>query len=250
MQETGTTIETFWDRCGAEDRDLDFFRYTNYPGPLLEKVLRSLPPASSVLEIGAGGGAFTIPLARVAGSVVAVEPSAGQAARLRERSLKEGLTNITVIEDRWEDVDVEAIGQYGLVLAAYSFFMPDIGEVLAKMCAATSGDLVLINLVDHGLEEVLAAVFGEYDPAPRAVHLYACLAEIGVPAVVEVVEREAFIPYQVFLDSLRRTRHFDRDTGERLRAALASRDMITRRDGTPWVRRAYHDAVIRWRRER
>lgn len=248
MEESGTTFGEFWDTCGAEDRDLEFFRYTSYPGPLLEIVLDSLTPGSSVLEIGAGGGAYTIPLARVAGSVVAVEPSVGQTARLIERSRNERIENIRIIRQRWEDVDGDDIGEYDLVLAAYCFFMPDIGDALQKMIEATRGELILINLVDHGFEEILASVFGEYDPAPRGVHLYACLCEMGVQASVEIVNRETFIPYSILSGSFRRCRDFDRDTEDRLRAALASKGMLENIDGKLQARRTYRDAVVRWRR--
>jgi hypothetical protein len=71
---------------------------------------------------------------------------------------------------------------------------------------------------------------------------------MGVQASVEIVSREAFIPYSILSDSFRRCRDFDRDTEDRLRAALASRGMLENIDGKLQARRTYRDAVVRWRR--
>ena len=60
---------------------------------------------STVLDVGAGAGRHSVPLARVVRRVFAVEPSAAMASHLREWAQEEGLGNIEVIEGAWPDVN-------------------------------------------------------------------------------------------------------------------------------------------------
>ena len=66
-------------------------------------------------------------------------------------------------------------------------------------------------------------------------------------ASVEIVNRKpSFLFHPVRL--LPSLPGFDRDTEDRLRAALASRGMLENIDGKLQARRTYRDAVVRWRR--
>jgi SAM-dependent methyltransferase len=93
--------------------------HNNYPRVLLDKVQRHLDKHSTVLDIGAGTGAFALPLARLVRAVTVVEPSAEMLTRLCRNM---DTTNIRIINKRWEDVDLEEIGQHDLVLAAKEHF--------------------------------------------------------------------------------------------------------------------------------
>lgn len=57
-----------------------------------------LNDASTVVDLGAGTGSFTIAAAPGARSVVAVDPSPAMVARLRHRLAREGLLNVTIVE--------------------------------------------------------------------------------------------------------------------------------------------------------
>lgn len=53
---------------------------------------------STVVDLGAGTGSFTVAAARVAGSVVAVDPSPAMTGALRQRLATAQLANVTVVE--------------------------------------------------------------------------------------------------------------------------------------------------------
>ena len=71
-------------------------RRPGYPDPLLDSLLTRLTPEMTVLDIGAGIGRWTVPIARKVRHVTALEPSAGMRAVLQERLASLGMANVTV----------------------------------------------------------------------------------------------------------------------------------------------------------
>lgn len=77
-----------------------------------------------VLEIGAGTGRATLPLARSGAHISVVEPSADMLRILSERLRSEGLTDrVNLCQGRFEDVDTTTV--YAVVVAAQSFHWAD-----------------------------------------------------------------------------------------------------------------------------
>ncbi|MDD1762309.1 MAG: class I SAM-dependent methyltransferase, partial [Methanothrix sp.] len=103
LKEKGISNEDFWDSYKYADTSEEYDRLVGYPGQILDKIIRFLSSDSTVLDIGAGAGAYAIPLAKVASRVTVVEPSKGQSSRLLKRAEKNGLENIQVIDKRWQD---------------------------------------------------------------------------------------------------------------------------------------------------
>ena len=65
-------------------------------------VLRSLVrPGETWLDIGAGGGRYALPLALLAGEVIALEPSDGMLAVLRAGMAEHGIANVRIVQSRW-----------------------------------------------------------------------------------------------------------------------------------------------------
>ncbi|MDY6953559.1 MAG: 16S rRNA (adenine(1518)-N(6)/adenine(1519)-N(6))-dimethyltransferase RsmA [Thermodesulfobacteriota bacterium] len=62
-----------------------------------------------ILEIGAGLGALTVPLARNAGHVLAVEPDSKIAALLGNELLAAGVSNVTIIQEDILRCDIKAL---------------------------------------------------------------------------------------------------------------------------------------------
>ncbi len=59
-----------------------------------------------VLDIGAGPVTLAIPFAQKAARVTAVEPAEGMCSVMKEKMSEFSLSNIRVVQKRWEDVDV------------------------------------------------------------------------------------------------------------------------------------------------
>ena len=87
LDRQGVASERFWDNFNGWS---EWQKNNNYPGRLLERIIQFVAPDDRILEIGAGSGAFAIPLARVCKMVTAVEPSPGQVTRLNENAFREG----------------------------------------------------------------------------------------------------------------------------------------------------------------
>jgi SAM-dependent methyltransferase len=99
----GRTTADYW-ACRA--RGFAAFSREARPDPFLEKVLAHVDGRSTVLDVGAGAGRHSVPLARVVRRVFAVEPSPAMASHLRKWAQEEGLANIEVIEGNWPEVEV------------------------------------------------------------------------------------------------------------------------------------------------
>ncbi|RLG86236.1 MAG: hypothetical protein DRO15_06455, partial [Thermoprotei archaeon] len=199
----------------------------------------------------AGAGAYTIPLARVVRRVTVVEPSKMQILRLMRRAKRESLSNIRVINKRWEDVGYDELEEYDIVIAAYCFNMPDIKSALYKMLNVTKGVLFLVCLADHGFRDVYEIITGEFSSTldyPEYVYIYNVLCQMGVYANVEIVTREYLIPLDFQLEILRYNYDITPEIEERIRKHLALTNRLVEKDGKLWVKRRYRDAVI-WYQE-
>jgi SAM-dependent methyltransferase len=110
--------------------------------PVLD-VLRSLiAPADSVLDIGAGGGRFALPLALQAREVVAVDPSPGMLAILHEGMAEHGIGNIRLVEGRWPGIavgleaDLALIAHVGYDIEAIGPFLDAMEHAARRLCVA------------------------------------------------------------------------------------------------------------------
>lgn len=76
-----------------------------------------------VLDIGAGPGAFALAMAQRCQKVVALEPAEGMARFIQSEIVAGGFNNVEVIQNTWEDVDLEKegfSGNFDLVFASMS----------------------------------------------------------------------------------------------------------------------------------
>jgi SAM-dependent methyltransferase len=78
------------------------------PDPFLTLVLARVDAAATVLDVGAGAGRHTLPLARRARRVRALEPSEAMRGFLEEEIAARRLTNVEVIARAWPADGIEA----------------------------------------------------------------------------------------------------------------------------------------------
>ena len=109
--------------------------------PALE-VLRSLVESGETwLDIGAGGGRYALPLALLAGEVIALDPSEGMLAVLREGMAKHGIQNIRIVQSRWPPsepvgADVALIAHVGYDIEAIGPFLDGMEAAASRLCVA------------------------------------------------------------------------------------------------------------------
>jgi SAM-dependent methyltransferase len=71
--------------------------------PLLDELRAWSRPVAVWADIGAGGGRFALPLALANRKVIAVEPSEGMRAVLRESAGQHGIENVEIAPLRWPE---------------------------------------------------------------------------------------------------------------------------------------------------
>ena len=87
------------------------FSYTNKPldpfrtdDPVVNAISAFLGTDAEILDVGGGSGRLALALATRAKHVTVVEPSEESVELLNDRAAEAGITNITVINEPWEDV--------------------------------------------------------------------------------------------------------------------------------------------------
>lgn len=158
--------------------------------PLYRRLRRATGRRSTVLDVGAGPGRFTVALAPHVAAVTAVDPSGAMLDICRRQARRAGLGNVTCVPGRWEEVDVDrsdvAFSSYVLPLIA------DAPRFLAKLDAA-AGERAFLYLGAFSLDAVLDPLWRHFHgrprkPAPTYLDAVDVLKELGVKPLVEVVE--------------------------------------------------------------
>ena len=166
----------------------------------IRHVIEALPieRGSRVLDIGAGPGTLAVPLAGVAAHVTAVEPATGMAGVMAEYAAESGVSNLTIVQKRWEDVDpaVDLEGRYDVVVASYSLGMPEIRAAIEKMCEAASRWVYIFWFAgttswEQAMIDLWPKLHGkEYRLGPKVDVLFNVLYSMGICPNVETSQME------------------------------------------------------------
>ncbi|HZD42687.1 MAG TPA: class I SAM-dependent methyltransferase [Methanomicrobiales archaeon] len=137
-----------------------------------ELAVLDLRAGDTVLDVGAGVGRLAVPIAYTAAHVTGLDPSGGMLSFLKERMAKEGRSNYSCVQMRWEDVVVgRDIEPHDLVIAAFSLGFYDLAAALQKLDAASRRSVYLFwhagEWRNHGEMELYQAVFGEEAASQR-----------------------------------------------------------------------------------
>jgi SAM-dependent methyltransferase len=154
-------------------------------------------PASTILDIGAGTGAFAIPLAELGYSVIALDPSAYHLGILKQKAEGKGLINIRYHEDLWSDQSSALIGEVDYALSAYSMIDPDLEGFIQRMIDTTRRGFFLIYRAGEP-DPVDRYVFGD---RPRAGYRYItrALDRLGPSYRVDYFKRAYSLPIPIYL---------------------------------------------------
>lgn len=159
--------------------------------PILEGLLR---PEDAWLDIGAGGGRLSIPLAERVRRVVAVEPSAAMREALGASALESGLANIEVVATPWPEAAAGTTGITGIdvALCVHAIYdIADLGPWIEAM-ERVARRLCVVVLFDrargHAWTDIFQAVHGEPMAAlPALREFLAVLGALGRPFEVQTI---------------------------------------------------------------
>ncbi|MDQ3897141.1 MAG: class I SAM-dependent methyltransferase [Actinomycetota bacterium] len=158
--------------------------------PFYRRLRRATGRRSTVLDVGAGPGRFTLALAPHVAAVTAVDPSGAMLDICRRQARRLGLDNVTCIHARWEDAEVApadvAFSSYVLPLIA------DAARFLRKLDAAAR-QRAFLYLGAFSLDAVMDPLWRHFHgrprkPGPTYLDAVDVLRELGLSPEVEVVE--------------------------------------------------------------
>lgn len=142
-------------------------------------------PDETVLDIGAAAGTLAIPLARRGARVTALEPSVVMRELLTERSVRENVDTIRIVEGRWEDDwDRLDIGLHDVVIASRSLIVSDLGMAVDKLQHHARRRVYLSTLVGDGPfdRNLIAATGRNFTPGVDYIVVLNYLRQIGIYA--------------------------------------------------------------------
>lgn len=158
--------------------------------PFLRRVRRVVSSRTTLLDVGAGPGRFSLALAPRVAEVVAVDASATMGQLTRRAARQGGITNLTTVTGRWEEVDIEPAD-----VSICSFVLPlidDAAGFLDKQAAASlrHGFLYLSALPTDAFNDAFWRYFHgkPRQCGPSYLDAVGVLGELGIKADVEVVE--------------------------------------------------------------
>ncbi len=193
----------FWNNK-ASDFNENMENHTKRAQKVLKRM--NLKCDQTILDVGAGTGAISIPIAKVTKQVTAVEPSRGMLDYLKANAKKENVENITCINKKWEDVELENdIEKYDIVFASYSISMLDIKETLYKMNQATKKTAYLFTSAAREEDKLWKKIHKEdYSSGPDYIYIVNVLYQMGIYANVEISEDDFIQEYKNIDDAVSR----------------------------------------------
>jgi len=181
----GVSQEDIW-KARAREFDARVKRRWARPDSSRDFILSHMDTNATVLDIGAGTGAWAAMLARRARRVTAVEPSSAMSHVMRENLAADGVTNVDIIQGSWPDAPVEP---HDFVLCSHAMYSSlDFPAFVTRMVAAASRMCFMIIRApspDGLMAEVAQHLWSQPFDSPNFIIAYNILLRMGIyPSVL------------------------------------------------------------------
>jgi cyclopropane fatty-acyl-phospholipid synthase-like methyltransferase len=198
----------------------------------VNRLVREVTPAMTMLDVGGGAGRFALPLALRCHHVTVVEPSPSMGGSLRHIAAEAGIDNISLVSKRWEDAEVEPAD---MVLSAHVLYMiEDVCAFVAKVVAHARQKVLMLMFMRPPLARYAPfwhRVHGEdKHELPGAGELMQVLWEMDIYPDLEMFEprpSRTFKDWQTALETLRRRIHVRQGTTEDARLQEAMQELLS-----------------------
>jgi SAM-dependent methyltransferase len=178
-------------------------------GPSFARALEALATPGTVLDVGAGAGAASLPLAPAASGLAAVDEQLSMLDALAERASATGLP-VTTIAGRWPDVAAEVAPADLVVCHHVLYNVPDLREFLVALSGHARRRVVCELTVRHPmarLNPLWRSFHGiERPDRPTADDVVALLGALDVRVEVERWERPSGADHDTFEEVVELTR--------------------------------------------
>jgi 2-polyprenyl-3-methyl-5-hydroxy-6-metoxy-1,4-benzoquinol methylase len=148
-------------------------------------ILSRMRPDSTVIDIGAGTGDWSILLAPRVKHVTAVEPSGSMIGVMKESLAAAGIANISIVQGEWPDVEVEP-HDYSLCSHAM-YAAADLKAFILRMAACTRRTCFLLlraPSINSVRAEAARHLWGQPLDSPNFMIAYNVLLQAGIYANV------------------------------------------------------------------
>ncbi len=144
-------------------------------------VLARVSQSSTVLDIGAGTGAWAIPLAPHVRKVTALEASPAMIEVLRESLDEAGVDNVEIVQGRWQDLQVE---RHDFTLCSHAMYgFTDFAAFVRSLLAATR-DTCFLNMrvptADGVIAQAALKIWGHLHVSANGVVAFNALLQMGL----------------------------------------------------------------------
>jgi len=202
--------DRFWNmgRTGREKKDHWKGRATQFDGMVKKRwakpdasrafVLSMLQkhPGTTVIDIGAGTGAWALLMAGAGATVTALEPSDAMCDILERKITAEKLTNVTVLQGSWPNVDVKA---HDIAFASHSMYgVADFKGFVEKMMAVAGKTCMLLMRALYAnavMAKASMKVWGQPYDSPNFQVAYNLLMEMDIFPNVVMENATAWDPW-------------------------------------------------------
>lgn len=196
--------------------------------PTVDAVAAAFPPGGTLLDIGCGAGAASLPVAGTAGLLIGVDESADMLEAFATQAAEAG-PEVTLHAGRWPDV-ADAVGMADVAVARnVAYNVPDLGDFAVAMSVHARSRAVLELSVRHPLHwmnPLWRAIHGVERPdAPTIDDAVAVLEECGLAPRVERWAGPALlaqVPIDEMVDFAAQRLCVGEDRAHDVRAALES----------------------------
>ena len=190
------TSADFWER-----RASGFHRSTKdtvAQDPFFIRLREIVSSRSSVLDVGAGTGRFSLSLAPLVDHIIAVEPSAAMLNFLRQDATAKELTNISFVHSTWQEASNNL--QADIVICSHVVYpIRDIEPFLLKLQSASLQSCYIYARGTH-IDALTADLWWHFHHDDRCmppgyIHILDVLYEMGIYANVDVVTASSSLRY-------------------------------------------------------
>ncbi|TMC52692.1 MAG: class I SAM-dependent methyltransferase [Chloroflexi bacterium] len=216
----------YWDR-----RASSFARSTHARSDEFLRVLEPyLASRKTLIDVGAGTGRHTNPLAERLEWVTAIEPSEGMRSHIAPRD------NVTVVASTWEDAEVAPADLVICSHVLYGVADPvTFVEKLERMARERVFVMMRETDLPHPAAEIRRRLHGETGPRlPRFSELFMLLLQMGIAADVAFLKYPIMTRYSEIDDALADSRALFGEGWDEA-AGQAILEEILRRDGDELV---------------
>lgn len=155
----------------------------------------ALQPHETLLDVGAGTGRLSIPAARLAHRVTALDISASMLEHLRRNAAAAGVNNVDAVQQDWQTLQPDDFAAHDVVLLSRSPAMGDLAKANAIARRAVyvmfySGQSLkrFHDTLVAGIESPPPTVVDDHKTLPMQALIFNRLTEMGIDARVDYLD--------------------------------------------------------------